>query len=80
MDVVLEGVVSLPQTCTIAATGEEVNLPEGLMCTKMEIMEGSFCKVVKLTSPVASSVVGKRDGVIVIHAHKEESQPTIHKL
>lgn len=79
MDVVLEGVISLP-TSAILASGEEVSFPEGLMCTKAEIPEGNFYKQVKLSAPVSSSVVGKRDGVIVIHARKEESQPTVHQL
>jgi hypothetical protein len=79
MDVVLEGTISLPNSAVLP-NGDEVFFPEGLMCTKAEIPEGNFCKLVKLTAPVASSVVGKRDGVIVIHARKEESQPTIHQL
>jgi len=79
MDVVLEGTISLPNSAMLAS-GEEVSFPEGLICTKAEILEGNFSKTVKLSAPVSSSVVGKRDGVIVIHARKEESQPTVHQL
>jgi len=69
MDVVLEGTISLPSSAMLAS-GEEVSFPEGLICTKAEIPEGSFSKTVKLSAPVSSSVVGKRDVVIVIHARK----------
>jgi hypothetical protein len=79
MEIVLEGTISLPNSAMLA-NGQEVEFPEGLMCIKQEIAEGNFFKVVKLNAPVSTSVVGKRDGVIVIHALKEESHPTVHQL
>jgi len=79
MEIILEGVISLPSSAMLS-TGEEVSFPEGLVCTRQEIPEGNFYKQVKLPTPVTNSVVGKRDGVIVIHARKDESQSTVHQL
>ncbi|KAF2076523.1 hypothetical protein CYY_002201 [Polysphondylium violaceum] len=83
MDIVLEGVISLPETIQIP-NGTEIIVPSNtttnFTSTLNEIQEGSFYKVIKLSSPIASSTVGKRDGVVVIIAKKEEGQTTIHQL
>ncbi|GAM23560.1 hypothetical protein SAMD00019534_067350 [Acytostelium subglobosum LB1] len=81
MDITLEGTISLPDTIQIP-NGTEILVPNiGLHgCTQQDIQEGNFYKVIKLSSPIASSTVGKRDGVVVIIAKKEEGQTTIHQL
>ncbi|KYQ88806.1 hypothetical protein DLAC_10603 [Tieghemostelium lacteum] len=81
MDVILEGSISLPDTIQIP-NGTEILVPSNINnnCTQCDIQEGNFCKVIKLTHPIASSTVGKRDGVVVIIAKKEEGQTTIHQL
>jgi len=81
MDIILEGMISLPETIQIP-NGTEIIVPHStnFTSTMNEIQEGSFYKVIKLSSPIASSTVGKRDGVVVIIAKKEEGQTTIHQL
>eukprot|EP01132_Coremiostelium_polycephalum_P008585 gene8585-10563_t len=81
MDITLEGTISLPETIQIP-NGTEIVVPSNLNhnCTQCDIAEGNFSKVIKLTSPIASSTVGKRDGVVVIIAKKEERQTTVHQL
>ncbi|EGC37947.1 hypothetical protein DICPUDRAFT_97073 [Dictyostelium purpureum] len=80
MDIILEGVISLPDTIQIP-NGSEIYVPTSFVnCKQMDIQEGHFSKVIRLASPIAGSIVGKRDGVVVIICKKEDKASTVHHL
>ncbi|KAN0029720.1 hypothetical protein ACTA71_007856 [Dictyostelium dimigraforme] len=80
MDIILEGIISLPDTIQIP-NGSEISVPNTQVnCRQTDIQEGHFSKVIRLASPIAASTVGKRDGVVVIIAKKEEKSSTVHQL
>ncbi|EAL61548.1 hypothetical protein DDB_G0291854 [Dictyostelium discoideum AX4] len=80
MDIILEGIISLPDTIQIP-NGSEISVPNTQVnCRQTDIQEGHFSKVIRLSSPIAASTVGKRDGVVVIIAKKEEKSSTVHQL
>ncbi|KAF2072679.1 hypothetical protein CYY_006013 [Polysphondylium violaceum] len=78
-EVIIEGVISIPDTIYLP-NGQEMQVPVSYPPTlqSQEFLEGSFQKHIPLNSPVSSSVVGKREGIIVIIARKDHQlhQPT----
>jgi len=73
-EVIIEGVISIPDTIYLP-NGTEMQVPVSYPPTlqSQEFLEGSFQKHIPLNSPVSSSVVGKREGIIVIIARKDHS-------
>eukprot|EP01133_Synstelium_polycarpum_P004057 gene4057-4715_t len=72
LEVIVEGTVSIPDTIFLP-NGAEMVIPIAYPPTfqKQEFFVGNFVKHIHLNSPVSSSVVGKREGIVVIIARKE---------
>ncbi|EGG17469.1 hypothetical protein DFA_08465 [Cavenderia fasciculata] len=71
MEVIIEGTISLPESVYLP-NGSDMLIPVSYPYSqKQEFAVGPFTKMIPLSCPVSSSVVGKKEGIVVIIARKE---------